>query len=198
MSSSTLSNLVYYHKLAHKVAIVYLVVGAVLLGIQGVTKVVVLDRLFGKNAVLSRILYCLIGLSALSVAFHRDTYLPFLGETILPCSVLGTQTPPGATRTVQVRVEPDAKVVFWASEPGDGQGTWQTAYRDYQNAGVAVADSTGMATLKVREPQGYSVPMKGHLEPHVHFRVCRSDGFIDPIKTVYLADGRIEGFTCGY
>jgi hypothetical protein len=177
---------------------VCIIFGAVLLGIQGVTKVVVLDRLFGKNALLSRVLFCLIGISAVSVAFHRDTYLPFLGETILPSSVLGTQVPPGATHSVQVRVEPDAKVVFWASEPGDGQGTWQTAYRDYQNAGVGVADSTGMATLKVREPQGYSVPMKGHLEPHVHFRVCRKDGFIGPIKTVYLADGRVEGFVGGY
>jgi len=194
MNSPTLSNSVYYSKLVHKTAIGFLVFGAVILGIQGTTKVAVLDRLLGKNALLTRGLFCLIGLSAVYVGFKRDTYLPFLGESVLPCSVLGTQTPPGATRSVQVRVEPDTKVVFWASEPGDGQGTWQTAYREYQNAGVAIADSTGIATLKVREPQGYSVPIKGQLEPHVHFRVCGMNGFIGPIKTVFLADGRVEGF----
>jgi hypothetical protein len=37
--------------------------------------------------------------------------------------------------------------------------------------------------------------MKGKLEPHVHFRVCGgADGFLGRIKTVYVEDGRVEGF----
>jgi len=184
----------YILKLLHKMAIGYLVYGALLLGIQGVTNVNLLDKLLGKNSFLTRLTYIAIGISALAVAFNRDTYLPFLGESVFPCSVLGNQTPPGATRSIQVHVQPDSKVLYWASEPGNSQGTWEQAYRDYQNAGVATSDSSGMVTLKVREPQGYSVPFKGHLEPHIHFRVCGRNEFMGRIKTVYLGDGHVEGF----
>jgi uncharacterized membrane protein YuzA (DUF378 family) len=184
----------YISKLFHKFALVLLVIGAALWGILGVSKINVLDRLLGKGAILSRVIYIFVGLAALSVAFNRDTYLPFLGESVFPCAVLSDQTPAGATRSIQVHVRPDSKVIFWASEPGDGKGTWKTAYRSYQNAGVATSDSSGVATLKVREPQGYTVPMKGYLEPHIHFRVCDLNGFVGRIKSVFLADGHVEGF----
>jgi len=184
----------YMVKFFHKIAMVWLIIGAVLLGVLGFTKVNLLNKFLGKDSIASRSICIMIGISAFALAFHRDTYLPFLGESVFPCSVLGNQTPPGATRSMQVRVQPDSKVVFWASEPGDGHGTWEQAYRGYQNAGVTTSDSSGMATLKVREPQGYSVPFKGQLEPHIHFRVCGPTGFVGRIKTVYLSDGRVEGF----
>jgi hypothetical protein len=38
-----------------------------------------------------------IGVSALAVGFYRDTYLPFLGKTVMPCSVLKEQIPENAT-----------------------------------------------------------------------------------------------------
>ena len=189
-------NAQYYWKLVHKVAIVLIVVGAINWGLIGAARINLVERLLGKG-LLSKAVYVLVGLAALSVAFNRDTYLPFLGESVFPCSVLSDQVPPGATRSVRVRVQPGAKVIYWATEPSDGRGTpdYSGAYRQYLNAGVATADSTGMASLKVREPQAYTVPMKGLLEPHVHFRVCGPQGFIGRIKTVFLADGRIEGFS---
>jgi hypothetical protein len=51
-----------------------------------------------------------------------------------------------------------------------------------------------VAVLKVRPPQAYSVPFKGRLEPHIHFRICGETGILSRIKTVYVEDGRIEGF----
>ena len=186
----------YIFKLLHKVAIVLLVIGALNWGLVGAFRINLVDRLLGKGSGLSRAVYVLVGVAALAVAFNRDTYLPFLGESVFPCSVLPDQVPAGATREVKVRAEPGAKVVYWASEPSDGGDVpnYQGAYREYQNAGVATADNSGVAVLKVREPQAYTVPIKGRLEPHVHFRVCGPTGFVGRIKTVFLADGRIEGF----
>lgn len=186
----------YFSKLFHKVAIVLLVIGALNWGLVGAFRINLVDRLLGKGSGLSRAVYVLVGISALAVAFNRDTYLPFLGESVFPCSVLPDQVPAGATREVKVHAEPGAKVVYWASEPSDGGDVpnYQGAYREYQNAGVATADNSGTAILKVREPQAYTVPIKGRLESHVHFRVCGPTGFVGRIKTVFLADGRIEGF----
>lgn len=188
----------YIQKMIHKLAVVFLVVGALNWGLIGATRVNLVERIFGKGTRVAQIIYILVGLSALLVAFNRDTYLPFLGESVFPCSILQDQIPAGATRTVKVPVEPGAKVVYWASEPADGGSesipNYSDAYRMYHNAGVTTADEKGVATLTVREPQAYTVPIRGRLEPHVHFRVCGPTGFIGRIKTVFLADGRIEGF----
>jgi uncharacterized membrane protein YuzA (DUF378 family) len=186
----------YFFKLLHKIAIVLLVIGALNWGLVGAFRINLVDRLLGKGSGLSRAVYILVGIAALGVAFNRDTYLPFLGESVFPCSVLPDQVPAGATREVKVQAEPGAKVVYWASEPSDGGDVpnYQGAYREYQNAGVATADNSGMAILKIREPQAYTVPIRGRLEAHVHFRICGPTGFVGRIKTVFLADGRVEGF----
>ncbi len=184
----------YMQKLGFKMAMAVVLLGAVNWGLLGAFRVNLVERVFGKGALAAKAVYVLVGLCALAIAFNRDTYLPFLGESVFPCSVLGDQVPPGATRTVQVRADPGSKVVYWATEPGDGVSDWKVAYGQFANAGVTTTDATGVAILKVREPQSYSVPFKGHLEPHVHFRVCGPTGFVGRIKTVFLADGRVEGF----
>ncbi len=190
---------VYMEKMIHKLAVVFLIVGALNWGLIGFSRVNFVERVFGRGTRFVSIIYVLVGLSALFLAFNRDTYLPFLGESVFPCSILQDQIPAGATRTVKVQVQPGAKVVYWASEPADGGAemipNYADAYRMYHNAGVTTADDKGVATLTVREPQAYTVPIKGRLEPHVHFRICGPTGFIGRIKTVFLADGRIEGFT---
>jgi uncharacterized protein len=185
----------YWSKFAQKVAIVLLVVGALNWGLLGCCRINLVERLLGKG-VLSRGIYIAVGVAALVLAFNRDTYLPFLGESVFPCSVLSEQVPPGATRAVTVNVQPNVKVVYWAAEPTDGMGlsNWKQAYLGYRNAGVTTSDAAGRAVLKVRDPQSYTVPFKGRLDPHIHFRVCGVDGFIGRIKTVFLADGRVEGF----
>ena len=187
----------WLHKI-HAIAVLLLVVGGLNWGLVGAFKFDLVATLFGKK-LLARTVYILVGLSALFVAFNRDTYLPFLGPMVAPCSVLADRTPPGATREVQVTVNPGAKVLYWAAEPASEHlkqiSSWKKAYGDYENAGVTTANSDGVATLKVREPQPYAVPHKGRLEPHVHFRVCGDSGWMGRIKTVYLADGHVEGFT---
>jgi uncharacterized membrane protein YuzA (DUF378 family) len=188
----------YWQKMANKMATVFLVGLALNYGLVGLNRINLLERLLGKGTWGLRAMYLLVGVAALSMAFNRDTYLPFLGETHFPCSLLQEQTPPGATRSVQVRVEPNAKVLYWATEPSDGSvdiKPYDIAYGGYKNAGVAIADHNGFVNLKVREPQDYKVPLKGRLEQHIHFRTCSdTPGFIGRIKTVYVKDGRVEGF----
>jgi hypothetical protein len=90
-------------------------------------------------------------------------------------------------------------VVYWASEPNPTQGkdlpTFQEAYDAYENSGVVVADSSGHAILRFRgPPQAYTVPMKGRLEPHVHFRICDDNGFMERVQTIFVKSGNVEGF----
>ena len=129
--------------------------------------------------------------AAIYIGFSRDTYLPFLGPTVLPCSVLEIQTPEHADTEVNVSgLEPGKKVLFWASEPAtEGLAKikdWQRAYLEFANAGVTVVDESGHASFHVRKPQPYTVPYKGRLESHVHWRVCQDGGFMGPVQTTMI------------
>ena len=150
-------------------AMVFLVVGGFAWGWMAVTGKDIVSRVLGKRA---WIVYALVGLSALWVGFSRDTYLPFLGRSVFPCSLLKNQTPEGADTEVFVQVKPGAKVMYWGAEPDTEFlkriKTWKEAYMRYENAGVTTADDTGRVVLRLRKPQSYSVPSKGQLPAHVH------------------------------
>lgn len=187
----------YWQKIAFKVAMVLLIIGGLNWLVIGVFDTNLVQSVFGKT--LSRVIYSLVGISALSIMFNRDTYLPFLGETVLPCTTIPERVPPGATKELRVPAPPGSKVLYWAAEPAMEElkqlQSWEQAYNKYENAGVTTTDSTGIAILKVRNPQPYIVPFKGRLEPHVHFRICDGTGMLGRIKTVYVSDEHIEGFT---
>ena len=194
-------NETYLQKLAFKIAISLLIVGGINWLLVGLFNINVVSRIFGKS-VFATFIYVLVGVSALVIMFDRDTYLPFLGPTVVPCSVLEVRDPPGATREVKINVGPNVKIIYWAAEPSSGEklNSWKNAYLDYQNAGVAISNGSGEAVLKIREPQSYKVPFKGKLEPHVHYRVCGSEaqsGWMGKINTVTLNKSTVEGFAEG-
>ena len=140
-------------------------------------------------------IYILVGLAGAGLLFQRDVYLPFLGETLVPSTALLPNTPQNANEHVTITTVPGAKVLYWAAEPGPGGAKWDVAYGEYANAGVAVADARGKALLRFRgPPQSYRVPTKGELQPHVHFRIAEGNGFMGRVQTLFLGDGRIEGF----
>lgn len=187
----------YWQKIAFKVAMILVIVGALNWLSVGLFSANLVESIFGKT--LSRVLYILVGIAGLSMMFNRDTYLPFLGETVMPCTTIPERVPPGATKEIRVPAPPGSKVLYWAAEPAMEElkqlQSWEQAYNKYENAGVTTTDSTGIAILKVRNPQPYLVPFKGRLEPHVHFRICDGTGMLGRIKTVYVSDEHIEGFS---
>ena len=188
----------YLNKLAFKIAISLLIIGGLNWLLVGLFNVNIVSRIFGKS-VLTTFIYILVGVSAVAIMFDRDTYLPFLGPMVVPCSVLEIRDPPGATREVKINVEPNVKIIYWAAEPGSDEklNSWKDAYLDYQNAGVTLSNGSGEAVLKIRDPQSYKVPFKGKLAPHVHYRVCGSEehaGWMGKINTVMLNKNTVEGF----
>ncbi len=180
----------YYRKLSYKIAMLFLVVGALNWGFIAFFKLNPIQSAFGKVPIVPRILYGAVGVCALIVMFSRDFYLPFLGETLVPCAAIKEKIPEGAQVSVKVGLTPGQKVLYWAAEPNTErlktlQG-WKDAYLGYENAGVTTADDQGVAVLRLRRPQPYAVPMRGKLEPHVHYRVCQQNGFLGPVQTVFL------------
>jgi hypothetical protein len=176
-------------KWLHMMAAVIVVVFSLVISIKGLTS---------NNAPAGKLLLAAIVLvCALYIGFQRSTYLPFLGETVVPCSLLKEQEPESANYEKRVAVEgPGRKVLFWAAEPDNEHLSqlkdWRKAYLGFQNAGVTTVGDDGHAVLKVRKPQPYTVPVKGRLEAHIHYRVCGDNGFLGPVQTVFLDEPETE------
>jgi uncharacterized membrane protein YuzA (DUF378 family) len=188
---------VYVQKLLFKMAMVLLIIGGINWLLFGLFDMNLVAGIFGRGF-MATLVYVLVGISAITIMFDRDTYLPFLGPMVAPCSVLENREPPGATREIKVNVEPNVKVLYWAAEPASEKlqtiNSWKEAYLKYENAGVATSNGEGVAILKVRDPQSYKVPFKGQLAPHVHYRVCGEAGWMGRIRTVAATQNPVEGF----
>lgn len=144
-----------------------------------------------KGKLIAYIVYGVVALAALYVGVHRDTYLPFLGETVLPCAALAEHTPEHADTSVSLSgLKPGSKILFWATEPAtDGLArikSWEKAYLEFANAGVTIADQSGHATLLFRRPQPYTVPVHGRVDSHVHWRTCQDGGMMGPVQTTMV------------
>ena len=136
---------------------------------------------------IEKYIYMLVGVAAIFL-FNRDTFLPFLGDTVMPTSILQIKTPANHTVEQSVIIPPNTKVIYWASEPNDAilDNPWD-AYLDYDNMGVTTSDDTGKAILKVRQPSAYKKPYKNKvLEPHIHYRYAISNGMLSRLETVYV------------
>lgn len=178
----------YLMKKLYMVGMVLLIVGGFNAGLYVISGQNLITSLFGRRSILTNALFLGMGITALALAFCRDFYLPFLGDTVAPCSVMSEQVPEGADVKVNVHVNPGAKVMYWAAESGTSLEVpdWKQAYGGFQNAGVAIADADGNAELAVRTPQAYMVPSKGKLNPHVHYRECGDDGMMKRVETAFL------------
>ena len=52
--------------------------------------------------VICKIIYAIFAIGALILAFDRDTWLPFLGDTVMPSSIVPLKTNVGGDTKVQV------------------------------------------------------------------------------------------------
>jgi len=193
MESDMFSPAHYTYLIAQKYAYVALIVGAMGWLAVGAFGTNPITALFGEGLV-SRLLFILVGAAGLFFIARRDYYLPFLGEAVMPCGALKNRVPPGATTSITISTEPGAKILYWASEPATEElrhmNDWRVAYARFENAGVTTAGSDGTAILRVREPQAYTVPFRGRLEPHVHYRECANGGIIGRVNTVFLSGNK--------
>jgi uncharacterized membrane protein YuzA (DUF378 family) len=157
------------------------------------------SSLFGSNNtdIISRIVYLSVAMSAIVLMVQRDTFLPFLGKTVMPEPIAfytpAVIKPTGEliTKTIE-KLPPNVKVIYWASLPSDKVvDNPDEAYGNYSNQGVTITDANGKAILKVQKPASYKIPshydpFKGTLKPHIHYRYWISSGMTSPLYTINI------------
>jgi len=183
------------HIVIHMFAIIFLIIGGLNWGLVLLNYNLAHQIGLKTHPNVELLIYGLVFASAVYVMFSRDTYLPFLGETVYPCDSLVSHVPDHADTSVSVKVPPNSSIVYWASESAHEKLKHlpdpRVAYHHYENTGVVIADTEGNAELKFRHPQNYVVPSisitgKKKLDKHVHYRYCIGNGMLSPIYTVFI------------
>lgn len=166
-------------------------IGALNWGVVALTHGTDLFGLLGLGAGPTIAFYTFVAVSALFLAFQRDTWLPFLGKSAFPSALVKQpQSPEGANVTVKLEnLPPYAGVVYWAAESDQPENTtYQNAYQDYSNSGTTSADQSGTAILLLRCPSQYFVPFRSKLPKHLHYRLWdhKKPGLLGPVQTVVV------------
>lgn len=131
-------------------------------------------------------------LATLYLGVQRDTYLPFLGQTVLPPTLLKADAVPenaNSQATIELSWAKDGtKVLYWAASPAkEVVATPQLAYGPYSNAGITIVKD-GKAILKFVCPAKYNVgAFDKTLNKHVHYRIVKEDGMLGRVKTTWVA-----------
>ena len=156
--------------------------GAALLAVFLVIAGVAGDQLLGFSVVKPGPVSAAIATLAVGYLLaDKSTFLPFLGETVLPPSVLRIATPTEGTLTATVRAPRRAThCVYWASS-GANTDSPRDAYQGYKNAGVVeVLDRK--AVLPLLCPSIYKVRGRA-LPKHVHYRFVYPEGVFSKVHT---------------
>ena len=143
--------------------------------------------------VMLRLVMCIVGILAIVIMSNRDLYLPFLGATAFPSTILVDTPNRGNVILSLDGLPPSVKVVFWAanSESGGIVENPQAAYSSSVNGGVVTASEEGIAHITLDCPQQYKVNRLGIdkvLPKHVHFRYALPGGLFSPVLTRDLSE----------
>lgn len=137
------------------------------------------------NYPIDKIIYIIVALSAIWLAYKQTTWLPFLGIGIMPSSLVPIKKPVGANKKVAIKTQPNAKIVYWSAYKKGDETNVVDAYSDYDNSGVVMADANGNATLEIIEGSGYTVPSGRVIPKHIHYRtIGLPDGMMGKVETV--------------
>jgi uncharacterized membrane protein YuzA (DUF378 family) len=153
----------------------------------------ILSGVFRRKLPIDKVIYFIVGVCAIVLAFDRTLWLPFLGESVLP-SVLIPLTPAKTTdNTVKVNVTPKTKVAYWSAKPvnespeSSTPPTVKDAYGKFENSGVVMSDENGVATLVFEKGTSYVVPSGRKIDSHVHYRELSGEyGMIGPVQSVFV------------
>ena len=143
-----------------------------------------LNNLLSTNIDYYNYIYVIVALAAIVLILNRNTWLPFLGKTVVPGSLFNLHTPPNANKVLSVNVKPNSKVIYWAALGNSENQSVETAYNHYENCGVVMSDNHGVASLLIMDGYGYNTNI-GHINKHIHYRVCYDRGMMGEVKIIY-------------
>ena len=144
-----------------------------------------INRLLNTNYPIDKIIYIIVAISSILLAVRSSTWLPFLGRSVFPDSLVPLKVPTNTNNSIKIKTLPNKKVAYWASLPKGVNPDVVKAYDDYSNSGVVMSDNNGNAILPIVSGSDYIVPSGRIIPRHIHYRVLGLPyGMMSSIRTV--------------
>jgi hypothetical protein len=149
----------------------------------------VFDIVNGNNPLVKII--AIMGLICLTLIIcNRDTYLPFLSENFVPEPFLklDSRIPKKIEKTINIKVDPNTTVLYWAADPGNEiKKNWKEGYSKFENSGIVKSDISGNVGIPIECPNRYIVHGYKILPKHVHYRTYnKNTQMLSRIQTIVL------------
>jgi hypothetical protein len=144
-----------------------------------------------EYSVILRIFVIFVIAASIILMIKKDTFLPFLGLTVLPNTLIADEKiPQGANVSYSIDMndyEEGTVVIYWAANKTDKiiEDPYE-AYKNYNNVGVSKVKN-GKAEVRIFCPDKYKVKkiFNQLLERHFHYRIVFKDtGFLSPVMTI--------------
>lgn len=147
------------------------------------------------NMFLNKLCMVISLIAIIYLMMNRDTYLPFLGPTVMPPSAFSEYQQEKFDKKITINVPKDQseaaiKVIYWAAEPGEEKMSPREAYKNFTNYGVSLIKDN-KADAFIRCPSSYNVNRFGHMKQlpkHLHYRIIYNSGIISRVNTIKLTD----------
>ena len=148
-----------------------------------------INSFLGYQSYTDKIIYIIVALAAIKLAFNRNTWLPFLGFSAFPSqSFVPNKFNSMGDSIVKVTVKPNTRVAYWSALPKQSQETpyVDDAYGKFENSGVVMSDNNGVAELLILPGSEYRIPSGNVIDRHIHYReLDLPAGMMGKIETVY-------------
>lgn len=133
-------------------------------------------------------------IAAIYIAVNRNTYLPFLGQTVIPPAIFSQELVPSGANVSYVlnvpNVENGTYILYWGAQSSANKDIIQPnpkeAYGDYSNTGlIKVKDNK--AILYFNCPDKYNVFNNHTIQRHIHYRIITPENcMISQVHTAYV------------
>jgi uncharacterized membrane protein YuzA (DUF378 family) len=142
------------------------------------------NSLVNRNLNLDKIIYIVVAIAGIMLAINRNTWLPFLGKSVLPPTLVPLISNANANIQLPIKTKPNSKIAYWAAFNKSMDQDVITAYADYSNSGVVMSDENGNAVLSIKEGAEYIVPSGKTIRRHVHYRIIEPDAMMGKVMTI--------------
>jgi hypothetical protein len=181
----------HLYTMKHQVLLYILIIGCLNWGTTsfGYNLVELLSKFININLhtkyPIEKIIYIIISIVALYIASDKHFWLPFLGKTVFPSSLVPLRTITNSNKNITIQTKPNTKIAFWAALPRGDNPLVELAYDNYSNSGVVMSDNNGIAILPIIEGSGYIVPNGKKILRHIHYREFSHNSIIEEVHTVF-------------
>lgn len=146
-----------------------------------------------NNSYFKKITLTLLSLYALYLLFDKNTYLPFLGQTVLPskllCNNLNNDNIINNNNLIHLKIKTDndtEKIIWWAADSDNPNiiiDNPKDAYKKYNNSGVSLVNNR-LAEVVLLCPKSYIAGGR-ELPKHLHYRESKKD-ILGDVKTIKI------------